>query len=128
MAKYPEQKLEKDWIQSPITTEVIEWTESFAEALVKVDLTTSQIRRFFGEVKRIAANFKNNKSDIVMLKPMLAYAAARKKNQTKILYEELTEALNAIREDDKFQENDFKNFVQIFESIVAYHKYHGGKE
>jgi CRISPR type III-A-associated protein Csm2 len=44
------------------------------------------------------------------------------------LYEELTEALNAIREDDKFQENDFKNFVQIFESIVAYHKYHGGKE
>ena len=33
MEKYPKQKFEKQWIYSPITPEIVEWTESFAEKL-----------------------------------------------------------------------------------------------
>ena len=39
-------------------------------------LTTSQLRRFFGEVKRLQMS-GYNKSALVLLKPKLAYAVAR---------------------------------------------------
>ncbi len=137
--KYPEQKLNPQWVHSTITDEVVEWTKSFAEFLTKKEyrkgaLSTTQLRRFFGEIKRISADFESNKKDLPMLKPLLAYAVGRDKddkgnNKTKIkeFEEEITKALNAIRSEDN-KVKDFKNFVKIFESIVAYHKFYGGKQ
>ncbi|MDD4150193.1 MAG: type III-A CRISPR-associated protein Csm2 [Bacteroidales bacterium] len=138
MEKYPAQRFEKNWIYSPITEEIVKWTDSFSSYLTKKEeyinpLSTSQLRKFFGELKRIESNFKEKKCDLPMLKPMLAYAVGRDKNErgrnkTKIkeFSEEINKGLDAIRNDDNI-EKDFKNFLKIFESIVAYHKYHGGK-
>lgn len=141
MEKYPIQKLERTWIQNGITPEIVEWTKSFGEHLCSSDggtrpLTTGQIRKFFGEVRRIDSDVIRHKDDIPMLKPMLAYAVGRDKNdrgqnKTKIkeFVEELIKALDAIRygESDKII-RDYKNFVKLFESLVAYHKYFGGKD
>jgi len=91
-------------------------------------LSTSQIRKFFGEIKRIQADFDNCKNDIVLLDPKIAYAVGRaKKNNepSKIedFYKEVGPLLSEIRGDKQ----RFKNFVNIIEAIVAYHAEAGGK-
>ena len=89
-------------------------------------LTSSQIRRVFGAVKKIQADFENSKDEIVLLNPKLAYAVGRdydkqfRKNKTKI--KELYEVLNPLISEIKEDQIKFKNFVNVFEAIVAYHK------
>ena len=148
MQDYPNQKLEKSWVINGITPDIVKWTESFGKYLCayeeqnpqKKALTTGQLRKFFGEVKRIDADVLEHKTEIPMLKPLLAYAVGRDKkkvgrgdmvNKTRIeeFGKELSTAIDAIRYDnDEILKSDYKNFVQIFESIVAYHKYYGGQE
>ena len=136
MSKYPEQSLKKEWVQSEITDEAVEWTKSFGEYLTNSSdgvnaLTTSQIRKFFGELKRIQSDPKKFKEDIPMLKAKLAYAVGRDikngKQQTKIkkFYSELESGINLIRKDN---DADLIRFIKIVESTVAFHKYFGGKD
>lgn len=129
---YPNDKMKKDWIQNGISNEAVEWAKSFGEYLTKKDvkdvLSTSQLRKFFGELRRIDSDFSHKKNDIIMLKPMLAYAVGRdkKKTKTKEFGEEMSKGIDAIRlEDEVHAKNDFKNFLKIFEAIVAYHKFYG---
>ena len=82
MAKYPEQNLKTEWIYDGITPDAVEWTKSFGEFLTKKQneikpLTTGQLRKFFGEIKRIESNVEKYRNDIAMLKPLLAYAVGR---------------------------------------------------
>ena len=53
-------------------------------------------------------------------------------NKTRIeeFEQELCRAIDAIRMDagNEVLMSDYHNFVQIFESIVAFHKYFGGQE
>lgn len=90
-------------------------------------LTTSQIRKFFGEIKRIQADFNNLKSEIILLDPKIAYAVGRSKkegnNKLEDFYKQVSPLLRDINQDEK----KFKNFVNIIESIVAYHKAFGGQ-
>lgn len=150
--KYPEVKMNKDWVLKGISKDVVEWAKSFGAYLVnkqqnengtieiinseKKELSTSQLRKFFGELRRIDSDFSRKKNDIVMLKPMLAYAVGRdrdkknNKNKTRIkeFEEEMSIGIEAIRLGDEVHEkNDFKNFLKIFEAIVAYHKFYGGE-
>jgi len=137
---YPHVKLRKEWIQDQITSEAVEWSKSFGEFLQQDDsrnrgtkpLTTSQIRKFFGELKRIQADPEKYKEEIPMLKAKLAYAVGRDKNgrgqsssKIKEFYEELEKGLDAIRPEDL--KTDVVRFVKLVESIVAFHKFYGGK-
>ena len=136
---YPHIKLRSEWIQEQITDETVEWAKSFGEFLQTDDsrnrgtkpLTTSQIRKFFGELKRIQADPEKYQEEIPMLKAKLAYAVGRDKNNrgssnTKIkeFYDELERGLNGVRTGNK---QDLIRFVKIVESIVAFHKFYGGK-
>jgi len=139
---YPHIRLRPEWIQEEITDETVEWAKSFGEFLQQDDsrnrgtkpLTTSQIRKFFGELKRIQADPEKYKEEIPMLKAKLAYAVGRDttsyrgviSNKTKIkeFYEELELGLNNIRPGNN---DDIVRFVKIVESIVAFHKFYGGK-
>ncbi|MBL7785181.1 MAG: type III-A CRISPR-associated protein Csm2 [Chitinophagales bacterium] len=158
MFHYPEKKLLPKWVTEGIERDTITWAESFAKYLVSKNLidakgekvlkknaggkeyevtveplTTSQIRRFFGEVKRISNsdNIFQEKDSILMLKPQLAYAVGRAKSREdkiKDFYEQLSIALDTIRLDnDENCEKDFRNFVKIYEAIIAYHKANNGK-
>lgn len=139
--KYPSTELKPEWVYAPITPEIVEWCKSFGEFLSpacltdsKKPLTTSQLRRFFGEVKRIKMQKVIQGDDVAMLNPQLAYAVGRDKdnfgkNKTRIaeFQQQLSKAISAIRFDEHLAQ-DYDHFIQIFEAIVAYHKYYGGKE
>ncbi len=154
---YKRKSIEVSWISQQETWHCkdneeiaapIAWAISFAKFLVakgNIDnnnnevckfpcsekpLTTSQIRKFFGVIKKIQAEgYDKNKVKLAMLEPQLAYAVGKDiksgRNQTKILYlyEELSKALRAIKSVEHFQ-----NFVNLLEAIVAYHKAEGGKD
>lgn len=133
MENYPKQKLDPKWVKEPITQEVVNWCESFGKYLATKEtetdkrtgklrtsvgaMSTSQLRKFFGEVKRIEMQY--NASDVAMLNPLLAYAVGRDEGKTKIkdFQEEISKAISTVTD-----EKEFKNFVDIFEAIVAYHK------
>lgn len=88
-------------------------------------LTSSQIRRFFGAVKRIQADFMHLKSEILLLEPKLAYAVGRSKQGAKI--KEFYLMMSPLIRDINQDKTKFKNFVSLFEAIVAYHKAANGK-
>jgi CRISPR type III-A-associated protein Csm2 len=131
-----------DFPKSEITREITDKTNDFAEKFGfflgedtygKKDtrLTTNQLRKFFGEVKRQQLGGYVS-SDFILLKPKLAYAVGRvkiKQNKDKAkevlvtdykindFYEVMSIAINCVNGPDTF-----KRFVSVFEAIVAYHK------
>lgn len=126
------EKFQKQWIDS-IGKETIEWTEKLGKELAK-KLTTSQIRKFFGEVKRIENKSKDAdkeiSTDIAMLKPLLFYTLGRaldnnaSKEGVQLFATSISNIVEAVLENKNFVVQRFRNFVKIFESIVAYHKYY----
>lgn len=89
-------------------------------------LTTTQLRNFFSEIRRIQAKkYESNPSDFYMLKPKLAYAKARSKsaNKIEIFVNALTLLINEVINSDNPSKN-FLNFVKFVEATVAYHKAH----
>lgn len=87
------------------------------------NLKTSQIRKVYGAVKKIQMSDKFQRNDLIMLKPKLAYAAARNDEVTD-LKDALTQAIDKVGDDP----HRFKNFVDFFEATLAYHRAAGGKD
>lgn len=124
---------EKEWITDGLNEKAIEFCESLAKTispksteLKKFDaLTNSQIRNFYGEVKRLqprSAKEKNNAR--LMLQPKLAYASHRKGTKgSKLFNEKLQPALKLAVQEDKY----FQNFCDLLEAILSYHKAYDGK-
>ena len=92
-------------------------------------LTTSQIRIAFGEMRKIQMN-GYSLSDFLMLKPKLAYAVKRHdKKGLNEFYKIFVWAYDAVdTKDISAASKHFENFMQVMESLLAYHKFHGGKE
>ena len=112
-------------ITDTVTEKTVDFAQKFGDYLGSDDnewhrLTTNQLRKFFGEVKRLQMKgYKDNKTDFILLKPKLAYAVGRDKQKTKIydFYRVISDAIDKVSD-----ENSFNNFIRIFEAIVAYHK------
>lgn len=145
----------EDAIRNEITDETIRYAERFGKHLatpkivetprinkktgkeeksretVEKELTSSQLRKFFGEVKRQQMT-GYVESSFVLLKPKLAYAVGRAKSDSnktikfyKIedLYNVLADAIDIVVGKETVDKNKaFRNFISIFEAIVAYHK------
>ncbi len=123
----------QDEITGKITEKTVKFAQEFGTYLgtddtffkngknvsAKNHLTTNQLRKFFGEVKRQQMS-GFNQTDFVLLKPKLAYAVGRAKEKDAKIRDFYFVIANAI--DKVKNENDFKNFIKIFEAIVAYHK------
>ncbi len=78
-------------------------------------ITTTQIRNIYGKIVPI-----DNVADLKMLRPNLAYIAARQKtNNAKAIVKFLDELIKDVND-----ENSLKSFKKVMETIVAYHKYH----
>ena len=137
-------------IRNGVTEETVKFAERFGKHLAKngkhkenlynpkakkkelmdveeAQLTTSQLRKFFGEVKRQQmTGYKE--INFLLLKPKLAYAVGRAKDGKKYykiedLYNVLSKAIDVVTSDETTNKQQaFKNFIAIFEAIVAYHK------
>jgi CRISPR-associated protein Csm2 len=111
----------------PIRT-LVEHAEEFGSYLEKNQLKTNQVRKFLDAVNRIKADlpedgdFSKIETDIVLLKPKLAYAAARQ-SSVQALSRVMSAAIDQVRSID-----DFQRLVQFLESTIAYHKASGGRD
>lgn len=107
--------------------DLVNETEELGEKLAK-NLKTTQIRKFLDAVNRLKAqperekDFEKIKPGIELLRPQLAYAAARQQS-VKDLRLVMESAIKQIEDSE-----DFTRLVQLIESIIAYHKAAGGKD
>jgi CRISPR-associated protein Csm2 len=117
--------------------EMIESCREFGRRFKNNNLTTSQIRNVYGEVKKIQMKSSMLKEDenidilpLRMLLPKLAYSAARaKKKGTDELKDILSKGIETVLEnetDSKEVLKRFEMFSNFFEAILAYHKAEGG--
>ena len=128
------ERIPKEEIQDKVTNVTVQFAENFGKYLAVDDfdaepLTTSQLRKFFGEVKRQQMMKEFNETEFTMLKPKLAYAVgrvkqnARKGKAQKIedFYTVITDAIDKVLKSPD-RSKAFNNFITAFEAIVAYHK------
>ena len=126
-------RIPKEEIQNKVTDVTVRFAKDFGDYLAGGEdnaepLSTSQLRKFFGEVKR-QQMMGYNDTEFVMLKPKLAYAVGRAKqngNKNRAykiadFYEVLADAIDKVQSSADKQKA-FKNFITAFEAIVAYHK------
>lgn len=118
-----------NWIISGIDKACIKFTDEFGEFLKNNQLTTSQIRNVFGELKRIQMKgFKNEKTAFLLLKPKMAYAVARDgKRGLQQLTNVFNKAYEVVDVAGDSGEKHYQNLMDFMESILAYHKAYGGK-
>ena len=88
--------------------------------IYKNDISTSQLRNIFSRIKRI-----ENYNELYSLRPKLAYVYGRaeKKDGMKKLIVLLDDQIQKVDSKEKL-----KQFKSFFESIIAYHKFFGGKD
>ncbi|OYT58597.1 type III-A CRISPR-associated protein Csm2 [Thermoplasmatales archaeon ex4484_30] len=101
---------------------LVEDAKKFGEYLGKNGLTTSQIRNIFSDVKKLD-KYDTDKTNLLLLRPKLAYVAGRHGKRTKVI-KELHEVIDACIIQVKDNQS-LKNFKDFFEAIIAYHKYYG---
>lgn len=102
---------------------LVENAKKFGKHLEENKLTTSQIRKIFSDIKKLKS-YEKNKSELILLRPKLAYIAGRHGRRAKGV-KDLQEVIDACVKQIK-DDSSFKNFQSFFEAILAYHKYYGG--
>ena len=120
-------------IQEKNTAETVSFAKRFGDYLAEEEdlakpLTTSQLRKFFGEVKRQQMT-GYDETKFVMLKPKLAYAVGRAKQngrrgkylKIEDFYFVMADAIDKVVESTD-KKKAFNNFITAFEAVVAYHK------
>jgi CRISPR-associated protein Csm2 len=123
--------------------DLVKHAEKFGPYLKKQRLETNQIRKFLDAINQLKARltqdddervkqaqdetekeklrFEKIEADVVLLKPKLAYAAARQ-DAVKSLSKVMSAAIDRVH-----NQEDFERLVQLIESIIAYHKAEDGK-
>ncbi|MBC6431350.1 type III-A CRISPR-associated protein Csm2 [Nostoc sp. HG1] len=107
--------------------ELVNHAVVFGPYLKQQRLETNQVRKFLDAINRLKADltekgeFSAIETEVVLLKPKLAYAAARQK-AAKPLGDVMSAAIDKVNSTE-----DFERLVQFIELIIAYHKAEGGK-
>ncbi|MEW5958877.1 MAG: type III-A CRISPR-associated protein Csm2 [Chloroflexota bacterium] len=116
---------------------LVKCAEEIGKTLAR-QLTTSQIRAIFGEVRRIEGDWrpiaageqeksteraKRASRNLILLKPKMKYRAEKERSAAvRNLVSVLSPAIDLVQND----EQNFTRFVEFFEAILAYHKAYGG--
>lgn len=117
-------KIDVNWIRDGITQETVDWAQKTGKHLAdgRDHLSTSQLRKFFGELRRIQAlGYENAKSDFILLQAKLAYSVARQDKWKVAKMREFSDIISGGIREVKTT-SDYKNFIDIVEALVAYHK------
>lgn len=116
-----------NWIKTGANEKMVEYSERVGRYLADNGLTNSKIRNIYGEIKRIQmGKFSSESSSFYLLKPKVAYAYGREKNNKGLeLFKLVFDQSIALVESDG---SNFKHFSNFLEAILAYHKSYGGKD
>jgi CRISPR type III-A-associated protein Csm2 len=121
----------KDWVIN-LDNLSIESIDKFVKEKISGKVTTTQLRKFYGSVKEIEIRYRLKpdsfrKIEVKLLLPAMAYAVGRAEDRNKPALKDLFKVLeNGIGAINSL--NEFKNFVKIFEAIVAYNKFYEEKK
>ena len=106
--------------------------EKWGKELKDAGIKTNQIRNLYSAIQHIRERTNRPQPDtddinrrLIFLKPKLAYASGRQ-NKLKPLRAFLVQAINSVVK-SKNPAKARENFFILMESIVAYHKFHGGE-
>lgn len=107
---------------------LVDIADAVGKAVAKA-VKMNQIRRFLDGARKVEAELKSRqdfqmiKEQIVLLRPKLAYAAGRHKE-----VKDLAEILDAAVRSAAQTQDNFIKFLRFMESIIAYHRFHGGRD
>ena len=111
---------------------LVSFADTLGERLVREGLKANQIRAIFDEVRQIESLWLQDEEQarhkVHLLKPKLAYRAARSTEGVPTLKGVLTPAIDVVVENPDLAKERFLRFTEFFEAIIAYHKAHGGKD
>lgn len=117
----------KGGLQAYHIRDLVQHAEKFGPYLKQQRLETNQVRKFLDAINRLKSvlaqenDFSQIETEVVLLKPKLAYAAARER-AAKPLSQVMSKAIDKVT-----TKEDFERLVQFIESIIAYHKAEGGR-
>ena len=108
------------WVQEQADQAMVAFAEEAGKSMAENELTTSKIRSVYGEIKRIQmGTFNQGKSSFILLKPKMAYALGRDRNNQGLkLFKLIFDKCYDLVSDEK----TFVNFCHFMEAILAYHK------
>ena len=99
----------------------------------KFDIRASQVRNVYSAITKIRNDYRSSggsfeevRASLVMLRPKLAYVAGRHKQVRPFrdLFDEAIEAVLGSKDTSKA----LGNFFALAEAVVAYHRFHGGRD
>jgi CRISPR-associated protein Csm2 len=114
------------WIKTGADPAMVKYAEKVGKDMALGKLTNSKIRSVYGEIKRIQmGEFEKEKSSFYLLKPKVAYALGRdEQNKGLQLFKKVFDDASQYVTDNA----SYKNFCNLLEAILAYHKANGGKD
>lgn len=101
---------------------IIDWAKDIADRLYQGKMKTTQLRKFFGEARRLdtklelADDFDSIKSEILKLSPY-AHEAVKKQKAPPVFEEFMSKNIKVASQNKK---NFTEGFLNHFECIIAY--------
>lgn len=123
---FAEAGFKSSWITGEVDCALPTFADKMGKEMATGGLTNSKIRNIYGEIKRIQmGEFENEKASFYLLRPKVAYALGRDPQNKglqlfKLVFDKASESVT-----DK---KSYKNFCNLIEAILAYHKAYGGKD
>jgi CRISPR-associated protein Csm2 len=109
--------------------DLVEFCDQFGNELKEDKVTTSQMRKVFSEIKHMHLEARSpgsqavfNPDRVKLLKPKIAYLAGREA-KLKPFKRVMDALIDKVRD-----EQDFGRLAAFMEAVIAYHKYHGGRD
>lgn len=119
-------QFKQSWITQGADKELDQFAEETGRYIGDNGLTTSQIRNFYGEIKRIqSGTFDKNQASFYLLRPKMAYAAGRfpKNEGLKHFKDVIDNAWPCVKDNETYN-----NFCNLVEAILAYHRFYHPKD
>lgn len=122
---FTQQAFQKSWIESGADAALPIYAEFMGKAMADRKLTSSKIRSIYGEIKRIQmGKFDKEKSAFYLLRPKVAYAVGRDKENVGLQLFKLIFDKSALCVKD---ERTFLHFSNFMEAVLAYHRAYNKK-
>lgn len=109
--------------------DLVDRAQDIGNELSRRKMTTSQIRNFLDQVNRIWAENRAGSfddSEVILLKPQLAYSAGRETDRNKQEVLKSFATLFSAAADRVRSREDFEKFKDLTQAVVAYHRFYGG--
>ena len=117
---------QQTWITDRADESMIAFADTAGKYMADNKLTNSKIRSIYGEIKRIQmGGYEDNVPSFLLLRPKVAYALGRDKNNKglqlfKLVFDAAAKSVT--------KKEEFQNFCNFIEAILAYHRANGGND